>query len=139
MNESIRVLVADDDQEFADILSRRFTRLGSAVACCGNASGCLELFASWPLDVALIDGKLPGNDGTWLVQQLRALKPDVPLVMLSGNADRSFIAAAYKAGVVQFLLKPCSLAAVESAVVQTAERRHEKYDQIGESLAEALT
>jgi two-component system response regulator RegA len=133
MNEAIRLLIADDDEELADILNRRFTRLGVAVTCCGHADACLELFASWPPDVALVDGKLPGNEGLWLVRQLRALRPDIPLVMLSGNADHAFAAAAHEAGVLQFLLKPCNLAAVESAVLQAAERCH-KHQKINDKV-----
>lgn len=139
MSATIRLLIADDNEDLAEILSWRFTRLGAAVTCCGDADACLMLFASQPPDVALVDGKLPGNAGLGMVQQLRALVPAVPLVMLSGNDDPHFIAAAYEAGVVQYLLKPCHLAAVEAAVLQAAERRHDQSTQVTESLAETLT
>lgn len=126
MNASLHLLIADDNDELTDILNRGFTRLGVTVTSCGNAEACVQLFSNQPPDVALIDGKLPGNDGLWLVEQLRALRPDVPVVMLSGNDDRDFADAAYRAGVVQFLLKPCSLATVRSAVLQAAERRQQE-------------
>jgi two-component system, NtrC family, nitrogen regulation response regulator GlnG len=139
MSAAIQLLIADDDDELTKILNRRFMRLGAQVTCCSDAKACLALFASQPPDVVLIDGKLPGNEGLWLVRQLRTLSPDIPLVMLSGNDDRPFAAAAYEAGVLQFLLKPCSLAAVEAAVLKAAERRQERPAQVVASLAETLT
>ena len=139
MSTSLHLLIADDNEELTDILSCGFTRLGATVACCGDADTCVQLFSRRPPDVVLVDGKLPGKDGLWLAEQLRALRPDVPVVMLSGNDDRCFADAAYQAGVVQFLLKPCSLAAVRSAVLQAAERRREQPVQVAESLAETLT
>jgi DNA-binding response OmpR family regulator len=135
----MRLLIADDNEELAEILSCRFTRLGAEVTCCGDADGCLQLFATQTPDVALLDGKLPGTEGLRLVQQLRAGWSAVPLVMLSGNDDPPFIAAAYEAGIVQYLLKPCSLANVEAAVLQAAERRCERPLHVAESLAVTLT
>jgi DNA-binding NtrC family response regulator len=109
MSTSLHLLIADDNEELTDILSCGFKRLGVTVASCGDADTCVRLFSCRQPDVVLVDGKLPGNDGLWLAKQLRALRPDVPVVMLSGNDDRCFADAAYQAGVVQFLLKPCSL------------------------------
>ncbi len=139
MSTSLHLLIADDNDELTDILSCGFTRLGATVTCCGDAETCVQLFSSRPPDVALVDGKLPGNDGLWLIEQLRALRPDVPVVMLSGNDDPCFADAAYRAGVDQFLLKPCGLAVVQSAVLQAAERRRERPVQVAESLAATLT
>ena len=139
MSTTLRLLIVDDNEDLADILHCGFTRLGVTVTCCGDAETCVRLFSHRPPDVVLVDGKLPGNDGLWLVRQLQTLKPDVPLVMLSGSDDRPFIEAAYAAGIVQFLLKPCGLAAVRSAVLQAVKRRREQPIQVAESLTDTLS
>jgi CheY-like chemotaxis protein len=139
MSTSLYLLIADDNDELTDLLRSGFTRLGATVRCCGDAETCVQLFSSQPPDVALIDGKLPGNDGLWLIEQLRALRPDIPVVMLSGNDDPSFADAAYRAGVDQFLLKPCGLAVVRSAVLQAAERCHAQPPQVAAPLTATLT
>jgi DNA-binding response OmpR family regulator len=117
MNAPLRLLIADDEEDLIEVLSRRFRHLGMEVRCCGDAGACLRLLGDWSPDAALIDGRMPGNEGLWLVKQLRARRPEMPLVMLSGSADHAFKAAARDAGVARFLEKPCSLAEVEAAVL----------------------
>ena len=78
----------------------------------------MRLFASMRPDLVLLDGNLPGNEGSWLVRKLKELQPDVPLVMLSGNAESAFIAAACEAGVERYLLKPCSFTDLQTAVFE---------------------
>jgi DNA-binding NtrC family response regulator len=122
MDVQIRVVIADDDEDFLDTAHRWLARRGAKVRSCGDAEACLELFSCETPDVAVIDGKLPGNDGLWLIQQLRRSSPDVPLIMISGNVDPAFAAAVYEAGVLRFLLKPCRLSDVEAAVCEVVQQ-----------------
>jgi DNA-binding response OmpR family regulator len=119
---NLRLMIAEDDIDLADLLSQRFIRLGAEVACCGDADECLRLVDTWEPEVVILDGRLSGNDGLWLARQLQASRPNIPLLMLSGNSDRSFMAAACEAGIGRFLSKPCRFAEIEAAVREAAQQ-----------------
>jgi DNA-binding response OmpR family regulator len=116
----LRLLIADDDKEFAELLAQRLTRLGAEVTCCGDAGACLRQFQADAPNAVIVDGHLPGNDGLWLARQLQSSRPDIPLLMLSGNSDQSFMAAASEEGISRFLLKPCSFVKIDAAVREAA-------------------
>ena len=57
---------------------------GYAVLTATNGMAGLELYVSRSVDLVLLDYNMPGLNGAALAQKMRALKPEVPLVMLSG-------------------------------------------------------
>ncbi len=103
-----RVICVDDDihvvQSIVDIL-----RKDCRVLVAHRGLQALAMLETEP-DVELImsDMRMPGMDGVTLLSHARAMKPDVPRVLLTGQADMdSAIAAVNDGQVFRFLTKPC--------------------------------
>lgn len=119
--ENRSLLLIEDDIELSEILQRRFERRGHRVVTCEMPEQALQSATTQDFDVVIVDGLLRGRDGVDLVQALKHKRPSLPCIMLSGNSSELAIARALNAGVSRYLLKPCSLVDLESAINQVAE------------------
>lgn len=60
------------------------------------------------IDVVLCDWKMPKMNGIDLLRQIRSADPDMPFVMVTGQADEGSVVAAKNLGVTSYLVKPFS-------------------------------
>ncbi len=116
MSTIFRLLIVDDDDEFLEILERRFSRGGFAVSACANFADALEAAGNQRFDAAIVDRAVPGGGDLELVAKLRAIASALPVIVLSGSVGPGFVAEAKSAGACDYLTKPCSLADIEAAV-----------------------
>ncbi len=121
MSERPAVLVVDDDDSFRSLVCDRLARTGHRVASAAEGKSALGLLDG--IDVALVDLLMPGMDGLELLKRIRALRPDVAVVLLTGHGTVDSAVEAMKSGAFDYLQKPCSLAEVEARIGQAAERR----------------
>jgi CheY-like chemotaxis protein len=70
-----------------------------------NASEALELIAQNQIDVALLDFNMPGINGVELAEQMRKLRPSMPIALITANIQNEVVAAA-KAVDAAFVAKP---------------------------------
>ena len=117
------VLVAEDDQDIAAILTRLLTRAGHTVLHTPDGMAAFERAVADRPDVVLTDLGMPRMDGLELTRAIRG-HPDVadtPIVMLSGHlhpGDHEPITA----GVCAVLLKPCPNDKLRSVVQDLVDR-----------------
>jgi CheY-like chemotaxis protein len=104
---SIKVLVVDDSKlarmslaRLLGILRPAWTRVEAA-----NASEAIECQSREVIDLALLDFNMPGQDGLALAAELRALRPDLPIAIISANLQDEIVARAKTIG-ASFLPKP---------------------------------
>ncbi|MBA3397493.1 MAG: EAL domain-containing protein [Deltaproteobacteria bacterium] len=101
-----RVLVVDDDESLLHILARRFTRMGHAVECARDGKAAILALATGTFDVVVSDIAMPGMDGIELLIAIRAVDPDVPIVLMTGAPQVATAARAIEFGAVRYLTKP---------------------------------
>jgi DNA-binding NtrC family response regulator len=118
MGPGCSLLLVDDDEEFLEILVRRFARRGVQASAAANAREALEASNRQSFHVAIVDRSLPEQDGIDLMVELRARQPNLRVILLSGHGDAPDIAAARERGAFDYLVKPCSLADLEAAVTR---------------------
>jgi DNA-binding NtrC family response regulator len=116
------VLLIEDDESTLFAVDKLLTREGYLVLTAGNghdAIGMVEQPLS-PIDVVLLDVHLPDVEGTALGARLRELKPKLPILACSGEAEPNEVAALIRLGAVRYLQKPVAadelLTAVETAL-----------------------
>ncbi len=107
-----RLLLVDDDVEYAEILAEALTRRGCRVATAHTLAEALALAAQQPFDDAVLDLRLanevsPGN-GLSLIAPLRALHPEMRILLLTGYASIATAIEAIKLGATHYLAKPSS-------------------------------
>ena len=102
------VLLIDDEKGFLQALSEALLarRTDITVDLAVNAEQALLLISVSDYDVIVSDVRMPGMDGLELVQRCQQLRPDSPVVLMTGYGDRDLEAEASKRGAYAFLHKP---------------------------------
>ncbi|MCH7934879.1 MAG: protein kinase [Gemmatimonadetes bacterium] len=103
-----RILVADDQEEIRVVLQRLLQREGYVVDCADNGRAALEMAASQPYDMFLLDITMPEVDGYQVLEELkeRAATRDIPVIMISAVDDLASVARCVERGADDHLSKP---------------------------------
>ncbi len=123
-----RVLVVDDEKLIRWSVAERLQRGGYDVLSAESGEQALEIVASTPPDVVLLDVRLPGIDGVQTLQRALTLHPDLIVLMMSAHSTVDIAVEAMKHGAVDFLVKPFPFQALDAAVeraIGTARTRRE--------------
>jgi two-component system, OmpR family, response regulator len=105
---AVRLLVVEDEQALADVVSAGLVREGFAVDVAPDGHRALELAADGSYDVILLDLRLPGMSGYDVARTLRARKDWTPILVLSAKDGEYDQADALDLGADDFLAKPFS-------------------------------
>ena len=105
-----RILVIDDSRTFltaaSALLGTQKTHL--AVHTITEAEGALRAIQQIDYDVILTDYHMPGFDGLWFLEECKKLRPDTPIVMLTGYGIRRSRSERSGSGPMPFCTSPCS-------------------------------
>jgi len=104
-----RILIVDDEVDTGDILSLRLERRGLIPAVASSGEAALAYLKDNPVDIVLLDLKMPGMDGFEVLKHIREDLPDVSVIILSGHADLDAAARGMELGAFFYLLKPVNL------------------------------
>lgn len=125
----LRVLIVDDEPYMRKVIRTLLLSLGiKNVTEAGDGPQGLEEVRTSAPDLVLLDWEMPGMNGNAFVRHVRSPKtfprPDVPIIMLTGKAERKHVVEAVTIGVNEYLLKPVSSQAllVRIAAVVTKPR-----------------
>lgn len=122
-DQPVRVLIVDDHEVMAASLARVLDDEPDLV-CVGLASTLAQTRArvqSTAPDVLVLDRRLPDGDGVDAIRELRALRPSMNVLVLTGTSSDDVLVRALEAGAAGFLSKTRSLAEVTSAVRAAAQ------------------
>jgi two-component system chemotaxis response regulator CheY len=104
---SAKVLVADDSCVMRMIIVMHLNSAGVSdvtEACDGEEA--IRQFNQRPFDLVLTDWNMPKKTGLEVLQAIRAKDADVPVMMITTEADKRCVLAAIEAGVTDYLTKP---------------------------------
>lgn len=111
------ILIVDDDAAFRESLSETLHDLGHTVLQAGTTGAGLNRLRSEPIEVAIVDLRMPGEDGLAFLRKAADISP-VPCIMLTAYASGGNTIEAMRLGAFDHLTKPVARA----ALVQTLER-----------------
>ncbi len=102
---SRKYLVVDDNAAFAENLAEILTDAGAEVCTASEAKAALAELRTTRFDGVVTDMRMPGLSGAEMIEQLRAIDPGVPVVLLSAWAQDEQVEAARRMGLLAFLSK----------------------------------
>lgn len=101
-----RILLADDEEQFRIGLCRRLQRAGFECDQAANAAEALRQLREREYDVLLADINMPGNQRLEMLQEVMAVVPALPTVLLTGRPEVETAARSVALRVVAYLVKP---------------------------------
>jgi len=116
------VLIVDDERNIVLTLSRALALEGYATETAAGGKEALEKIAALPVDVVVMDVKMPDVDGLTVLRQAREARPGLPVVVMSGHGSLETVRQAFKLGAFDYLEKPITEKDKLVAVVRNALR-----------------
>ncbi len=104
---SHRVLVADDSGTMRKIIIRSLNAVNvTDIIEAGNGDEAWDLFQQNTVDIVLTDWNMPGKTGLELLKCIREVNKEVPVILITTEAEKSRVLQAIQAGVSDYLVKP---------------------------------
>lgn len=124
--DGISVMVIDDMADFKDLLALNLKSHGFKVTAFEDAAEALCKFAEDPTvtDVVVVDYMMPGMNGEQLAREMHALRPDLPVILLSGYASGITNENAREHGFCAMFDKPLEMSKLSRLLVQMVPRPH---------------
>ena len=123
MRRTGSILVIDDEDIMREILETLLTREGYDVRLASSGAEGLELARSLPFDAAIVDVMMPGMDGITVLDELKKLDDDLPVLMITAFASVETAISAMKRGAFDYITKPFKNDEVLVVVRNAIERR----------------
>ncbi len=104
-----KVMLVDDEKDFIEILSQRLETRGLKVIAVTSGEEALVMTDDQNFDVAVVDFAMPGINGIETLKQIKEKRPDIEVIMLTGQGTIQSGIEAMKHGAIDYLEKPVDL------------------------------
>jgi len=106
----LKVLLADDEDQFRESLAERLAMRGFLVLQATNGQEAVRIVrADREIDVVILDRRMPGMEGKQALRELKVFRPEVQVIMLTGHGSVGSAREAGQLGVFRYLAKPVPL------------------------------
>ena len=103
------VLFVDDEVEFLETLLKRMKKRDLQVSGVKSGQEALEFLDRNPVDVVVLDVKMPGMDGIQALREIKKLHPIIEVIMLTGHASVEVAIEGMELGAFDYLMKPVDI------------------------------
>ena len=107
--DKINLLIVDDEEQFLNSISKSLELRDFDVIAVNRGEKAIEAARKNPIDVALVDLKMPGINGEETLKALKAEHPWMEVIILTGHGTIDSAAECIKGGAYSYLQKPCNL------------------------------
>ncbi len=154
MSYSADILIVEDEKIFSDFLKQALSFNGYAIRIVQTGQDALKCISHANTDLVLLDIGLPDMDGYSLLERICKETPDIPVILMTGNATVESATRALKSGAYDYLAKPLEpgklLNTIQNALeskwiekqrqkaVEKLGESEEKYHRLFESVTDAI-
>ena len=124
--EKFRVLVVDDEDDFRNTLIKRLETRKVPVTGAAGGDEALTLLKEQDFDVVVLDVKMPGRDGIETLQEMKKLKPQLEIILLTGHASVESGIQGMRLGAFDYIIKPTPLDELLDKMQQAFDRKKNK-------------
>ena len=121
MTAPATLLIADDDPVALALLAEVLAGEGYVVRAASGGAACLELAAREPVELAIVDLRMPDMDGLEVIRRLAVIRPGIPIIILTAFAGIDTAIEAIRAGADDYLSKPFRMEQITIAVRRILE------------------
>jgi len=132
---AISVLLVDDEETFVQTLAKRLTLRRFDVFTATRADQAFAALSENPIDVVLLDVRMPDLDGIAATKTIKASDPLVEVILLTGHANMEASLEGMKMGAFDYLLKPVNIDELVYKI-EDAHRKKELQEEKIRRLAE---
>lgn len=118
-----RVLVIDDEPEMCQTCRKILARHGHEVWVAESGAAGLQALRERPIDLAVIDLRLPDMDGLEVLRQAKRINPDIIAIIITAHGTVDTAIEAVREGAFDYLLKPFSMAELEVTTQRSLDHR----------------
>jgi two-component system NtrC family response regulator len=123
MPPAFRILAVDDEKAQLELVAGFLRKRGFEVLEATDGASALERFRAEPVDLVLTDQKMPGLSGLALLGAVRALNPEVGVIVMTAYGTIEDAVAAIKSGASDYLTKPLNLDELLHRIERTRDRQ----------------
>ena len=123
VENSVNILVVDDEEGILDVTEGYFQRLGYDVYTAGNGLEAIDILEKVPIGCVFTDINMPEMDGLKLAEKIREIDNTLPVVIMTGFPSLENSIQTLKNGVVDYLIKPVNLEQMELTLKRILHER----------------
>ncbi|MEW6441977.1 MAG: response regulator [bacterium] len=121
--DKIHLLIVDDEEQFLESMRKRLAVRGFDVIAVNRGEKALEAARQQPVDVAVVDLKMPGMNGEATLEALKKEHPWMEVVILTGHGSIDSAVECTRGGAYNYLQKPCELERLLEVLAQAYKKR----------------
>ncbi|MBW2620912.1 MAG: response regulator [Deltaproteobacteria bacterium] len=133
-----KVLLVDDEEDFAEMLSLRLKELGEKVVIAYSGQEGLDTLAKTSIDVVILDIKMPGMDGIETLREIKKQYPIIEVILLTGHGSTETAVEGMKLGAFDYLMKPADFSDLAAKLEGARKRKDEQEERIRKAEAKLL-
>ena len=105
----LKVCIVDDEEEFVTTLAERLELRGFEAQIATDGENALHLIETDPPHVVVLDVMMPGMGGLEVLQRIKELNPQIPVILLTGRSTTKEGLEGMRLGAFDYLMKPLSI------------------------------
>ncbi len=126
----IKVLVVDDEKDFVEMFSLRLEENGEKVFTAYSGKEALSALEKQPIDIVILDIKMPGMDGIDTLREIKKKIPLVEVILLTGHGSTETAVEGMRLGAFDYLMKPADFKEIKTKMSKAWKRKEDHEERI---------
>ena len=118
-----RVLIVDDEPDFLESIEWQLTKRRYRVFTAASGEAALHLLRDEPVDVLVVDIRMPGMDGIELMRRASGVDADLQAIVITGHGGVKTAIEAMRSGAINYIQKPVGVDELDLAIRKGIEKR----------------
>ena len=119
-----KILLVDDELDFLETLVLRLKKRKMHVTGVQSGEEALQTIDQDPVDVVILDVKMPGMEGIQVLEEIKRRHPSVEVIMLTGHANIEAANQGLKLGAFDYLIKPVDMEELLKKIQDAFEKKY---------------
>ena len=132
------IWVVDDDESIRWVLEKGLAESGMDVQTFDSANKVIKKLETENPQLILTDIRMPGPSGIELLDKVKELRPDIPVIIMTAHSDLDSAVESYEHGAWEYLPKPFDIEEAVSMVQRATAADEDKRDEASETQAEVI-